>query len=1159
MTSISSRSRATRQRFLGSRAGAAMLALCSVVCIPTAAQTCVARAVADAYPPLDPVTHLPVAPGDPYRLLAEPGIPGDAIHTLVDTIEVTVGGIHASTGALPADGQSLVPVTIRLLDNCGQPVKGRVLTKISTGSLRIAPRPDSPDSSAKRMGTDEIEVVDGVAEVFLIAPMVPGQVGLSVRVGAKEARGQLAFVPDLRPLIAVGLVEGVLNLGQKVTQSVVPSAGLNDGFELALRRFSREFGNGDTSLAGRGAFFIKGAIKGDTLLTATYDTDKPLPSHVLANINPDKYYPVMGDSAQRGMDARSTSRLYVRLDNDKNYVLFGDFATGDGFSQMQGGTGVGPLQQRNLGQYNRSMTGLRFHREDADGYLDGFVKRDSLRQAIEEYAGTGTSGPYSVGSLYAVENSEKLEVVVRDRVNPSRILSVRALVPFVDYTFTPFSGQILLTSPLSALDANLNPVSLRITYEVDNQNDPFYVAGISGQRRMSESVELGGSFMKSTNHAPPSGGLGYVSSAGSAVAVPMELRELMSVNGSFKPNETTRFVVEMAQSTSATPTGDAKGNAFRFDSHSAGTYTSPANGAPGLRYETRIWGGWSGKDFNNPAASYTLGRSDAGLKSAIELSSQTRLMVEASKVEDRATQGQRSGESVQLEHAIDSRWTLDLGARHLWQNANNVSSLGSSYGMVSGLPGQGSIFGNSAGLNPAGAGFFGMGGSINPVTGQPQSMLNGQIVGSGLKSAAMDATTYRAGVRYRVTDQLRLGLEVGQDKGFKDDPTWVALSADYRFVDGRVFGRYEAPTGRATAGGDYKIAANTSLYGRVERTNGLASSYSLEAAPQSSAFILGVRQAEQGLENYSELRQIADGMNADQLQSATGLRNTFTLRDGLKANWSAERLSILNGAGRSASALGAGLEWTDAIWRASTRLEWRQLERSPGAGTDDGQTSWMNTLSLARKLDDSWTALVRNYYLQTRANNLPGHQLQDRFQLGAAYRPVDDNRFDALFRWEAKTQVNQQIDPTEESKAQILSANLNFHPTRPWWHMARLATKQVNDRIAGVSDSYQAWLVSGRSVYDVSKHWDLGAMFSVMGSSKGSTKQYAYGAEIGYLMQENMWASVGYNASGFSDPDLTGSDYTRKGLYLRLRVKFDETTLQRAAGAMKVRFTEERQ
>ena len=53
-------------------------------------------------------------------------------------------------------------------------------------------------------------------------------------------------------------------------------------------------------------------------------------------------------------------------------------------------------------------------------------------------------------------------------------------------------------------------------------------------------------------------------------------------------------------------------------------------------------------------------------------------------------------------------------------------------------------------------------------------------------------------------------------------------------------------------------------------------------------------------------------------------------------------------------------------------------------------------------------------------------------------------------------------------------------------------------------------------------------------------RQYGLGLETGYAIVDNLWASVGYNFIGFSDDDLVESDYTRRGIYLRLRFKFDE-------------------
>jgi hypothetical protein len=54
----------------------------------------------------------------------------------------------------------------------------------------------------------------------------------------------------------------------------------------------------------------------------------------------------------------------------------------------------------------------------------------------------------------------------------------------------------------------------------------------------------------------------------------------------------------------------------------------------------------------------------------------------------------------------------------------------------------------------------------------------------------------------------------------------------------------------------------------------------------------------------------------------------------------------------------------------------------------------------------------------------------------------------------------------------------------------------------------------------------------------------ALGLEAGYLVWKNLWLSVGYNAKGFSAPDLASEAVTQRGAYLRLRFKFDENLFE---------------
>lgn len=124
---------------------------------------------------------------------------------------------------------------------------------------------------------------------------------------------------------------------------------------------------------------------------------------------------------------------------------------------------------------------MRGHLENARGSLDVFAAHDNLRQVVEEFPGRGLSGPYTVSnSSHAVLGSERVETIVRDRHAPSRIVSVKQMVRFNDYSFEPFSGRILFTTPIPSVDAQLNPVSVRITYEIDQGGERFWVYGANG-------------------------------------------------------------------------------------------------------------------------------------------------------------------------------------------------------------------------------------------------------------------------------------------------------------------------------------------------------------------------------------------------------------------------------------------------------------------------------------------------------------------------------------------------------------------------------------------------------------------------------------------------------------------------------------------------------
>jgi hypothetical protein len=277
---------------------------------------------------------------------------------------------------------------------------------------------------------------------------------------------------------------------------------------------------------------------------------------------------------------------------------------------------------------------------------------------------------------------------------------------------------------------------------------------------------------------------------------------------------------------------------------------------------------------------------------------------------------------------------------------------------------------------------------------------------------------------------------------------------------------------------------------------------------------------------------------------ASGVRQGFDLAEGLRASAGYEQIHVLSGNTAKAQAVALGLDYTaDPLWKASTRIEWRRSGDVDNTTADERFTTTLWQVMAARKLDRDWTLLARNYLLRTDYA-ARGDVLQDRAQLGLAWRPVDHNRFNALAKIEHKLERDASNAAVGElqSRAWIVSTHADWHPSRPWWLTGRLAAKWQTDRLElGVRDTFRAGLAAGRIVYDITERWDLGALMAVQAGQHGA-RQHALGLEAGVLLRQNLWLSAGYNASGFrGDADLTGYEYTQRGAYLRLRFKFDET------------------
>src|ERR1700733_13423100 len=375
-----------------------------------------------------------------------------------------------------ADAATAVPVKVLLRDAGGLPVAARTLVTLSTSLGRWQIPSDGQGAVAKADG-NQVFVTGGAAQLLLMPPAQPGKADIAATSGAVKAATTLEFTPNLRPLIGVGLVSASLNL-RNLNPSALQPAQSTDVFENEIANVSSGFDSGKDDAAARTALFLKGKVLGSTLLTLAYDSDKPSDTTLFRDIQPDQFYPVYGDSSARGFDAQSTGKLYIMVQNGTNYALYGDYTT----------QSDNPARQ--LTQYARALNGAKAHWQLGSVTLDGFASDTTSTQSIIEFRANGTSGPFQL-DLRGVTNSQQVDIIPRDRNQPSVILNDTPLTPFTDYAIEPYTGLLLLTNPVPSVDANLNPVYVHVSYSLDAGGPKHWVEGADARLQVTPGLALG--------------------------------------------------------------------------------------------------------------------------------------------------------------------------------------------------------------------------------------------------------------------------------------------------------------------------------------------------------------------------------------------------------------------------------------------------------------------------------------------------------------------------------------------------------------------------------------------------------------------------------------------------------------------------------------------
>ncbi|RYY72630.1 MAG: hypothetical protein EOP03_00115, partial [Proteobacteria bacterium] len=514
-----------------------------------------------------------------------------------------------------------MPVTLRIVDENGLPITSRTPVTLETASGRF----DLDDVDSRENGT-QVFVEGGVLKFNLLPPAEPGDGLIRAFSGILEGRAKLSFVPELRPLIAVGTVEGGVDFFNFNPAGVSGDLFRDDTTGL----FSGK--NGNTGVAGRAALFLKGRVMGKNLLTLRYDSQQTR-DRLFRDIQPDEYYPVYGDGGQKGFDAQSTGRLYVRLDRDRNYFLYGDFTTASN------------TQFNTLSNYQRALNGGRQHFENEKYTVDLFASRDRGSQIVDEFRSNGTSGGYVLRSGGYLENSERVEIIVRDRNNTGVILEVRPQSRFSDYEFDSATGRILFRSPVPLYDANFNPIFIRVFSSIDNGGPRFWVQGINGAVKITPNLEIGGSLVRDQD--------------------PQDNFDMQSLNATYKLGDNTIINGELAR-TQRDSVGKGTGSRLEILHESE-------------KLQARFFAGRTSSGFDNTGSILSRGRGEISLRAAWRLDGRTRLLAEALRTSDTALGNSRTGLQASVEREFARGIRAELGIRRAKEDEpSTLNTLGAT-------------------------------------------------------------------------------------------------------------------------------------------------------------------------------------------------------------------------------------------------------------------------------------------------------------------------------------------------------------------------------------------------------------------------------------------------------------------------------------------------
>jgi uncharacterized repeat protein (TIGR01451 family) len=935
----------------------------------------------------------------------------------------------AQRSRLVADGRTSAVIAVRMLDKEGHPVR-----RGAGGVFEIAAPYRSQDQAdaiqrepltGNLGGKAQYKVGDdGVALIALQPTTQAGEVVLNFEFGngarTQEVRAWLK--PELRDWVLVGFAEGTAAF--KTLSGNMESLGAAGADDKLVDQ-------------DRIAFYGKGQINGEYLMTLAYDTAKAgnrAGGPALAQaIDPNKVYTLYADATQPQFDAASTSKLYLKIEKSQFYALFGDYNT--------------DLSMTELGRYSRTLNGLKSEYKGERLSYNAFASLTSQGFLKDEIQGDGTSGLYRLTHRDLLVNSDKVRLEVRDRFHPEVVISTQALTRYLDYQIDFASGTLSFTQPVNTRDANFNPVFIVAEYESASQADAQLTYG--GR----VAVKLGDKAVAGLTHIRE----GVVGREAT----------LTALDTTIQLGEKTKLHAELAQSQRVGQAGPESGSASVVElTHNDGNLAARAYA-------------------RQQDSGFGLGQQPAAAAGIRKVGGDMQV-----KISDNL---QAKAEVFTQENQLSQTRSDVAQAQGVWQDKALTAT---------------------AGLRLA-----------NETDTTGNTINTRQLLG---------------GVGYDLLDK-RLTLRANAEldiSGPSDSPAYPS---------------------RLILGADYKLTAETSVFAQQEiaRSSALQADTTrvgLRTRPWEGAEVatsLGNQSSTDGERLYGNLGLVQRWKINEQWSTDFGFDRSQTFRANttnamnpgqpLTSGTAASSLPAQAGGGGVSgapalvtgdyTAMYLGGAYRNAEWSANARVE-RRLSDT------DSKTNLL--LGAQRNLEQGRAMAAGLNY--ARVDGALSNSLINA-RLSYANRPLN-----GALVWLDRLEYVDQAQPdaaglgTVKTRKLINNFNANWLPNRSTQVAFQYGFKYVLDNLDGSAYSGVTDLVGLEVRKDINETLDLGLHLGSLRSLSAGSHDYQIGVSVGMKLADNAWLSIGYNHTGFSDPDFAGAQYRAQGVFLNLRFKFDEKT-----------------